>query len=116
MNELCVLLAITCLSACEPRTGVRVVRDGNSYVVVVLNCSWTRAIAVRDLEVYREAAGQASEVVCALVPDVGGGLLERWRYGTDAVGFQRKACSPLERGAAYEIKVGTRPLAPRAVS
>jgi hypothetical protein len=54
MNKLCVLLAIVCLCGCEPRPGVRVVRDGNGYVVEVLNCSLDRPLVVRYVEVHKE--------------------------------------------------------------
>ena len=109
MNKLYVVLIVTCLSACEPRAGVRVARDGDGYVVDVLNCSWDRAMVVRDMRLSKDATGQDSEVMCALTPHDGNALLERWRYGADVAGFQRVGCPPLERGTAYKIDVDTAP-------
>jgi hypothetical protein len=110
MNKLYMLLAAACLSGCEPMSGVRVVREGDSYIVEVSNCTLRdHALVVRYVEVRKDAAGSASEVTCALTAQGEDTFVERWRYGADAKGFQRVGCPALERGAAYKIVVGVRP-------
>jgi hypothetical protein len=66
-------------------------------------------MAVRYIEVRSDAAGQASGNTCALTAQDGDTVLERWHYGVDVAGFQMVGCSPLEPGAAYEVRVTTRP-------
>jgi len=110
MNKLSVLLALVCLAGCEPRTGVRVVREGVGYVVEVGACTWRDpAMIVRYIEVRREAAGQAAGNTCVLTAQGGDTALERWHYGAEVAGFQMVGCSPLEPGEAYEVRVHTRP-------
>jgi hypothetical protein len=110
MIKLSVLLAMVCLTGCDPQPGVRVVRDGAGYVVEVTNCSSrARPMGVQDIVVRKVGAGQAPGNTCELTAKVAGDLLERWRYGEEVAQFQLGKCSLLERGATYMVDVVTHP-------
>ena len=104
------LLAMVCMTGCDPKAGVRVVRDGTGYVVEVTNCSSkSRPMGVQGLVVRKDGAGQASGNTCELTAKISGGSLELWHYGEEVAQFQLVKCSPLERGAAYVVDVATHP-------
>jgi len=111
MNKLSVLLALVYLPGCEPRTGVRVAREGVGCVVEVGACSWRdRVMNVQHIEVRRYTPGQASANTCALTAQTGDAALERWHYGAKVAGFQMVGCSPLEPGGAYEVSIDILPV------
>jgi hypothetical protein len=107
-----VLLALVCLTGCEPRSGVRVVRDQTGYLFTIEACSSRkdRAMGVRYIEVRRVPPGEGSGNTCALTSQGVDTALQRWHYGADVVGYQKVGCRLLEQGATYEVEVATRPI------
>jgi hypothetical protein len=94
-----------------PKPGVVIVRDGDHYVVSVLECGdpkWL-GLPVSEINVGKMPPGVLVAAQCKLrvssgTPDVERGLTQ-WRYGSQPKGYVLEHCAALEPGVTYEIYV-----------
>jgi hypothetical protein len=101
-----------------PKPGVLVSRDGDQYIVSILNCGdpkWA-GLPVRGLRVGKAPPGAVAAAQCVLHLSSeiveGDFYLSRWRYGSQPKGYALEQCAPLEPGATYEVYVSASPTGP----
>ena len=109
------ILAVGCA---QPEPGVLVSRDGDQYIVSVLNCGNPRLarLPVRGFRIGKAplGAGAAAQCVLHLSSEIVDGdfYVMRWRYGSQPKGYALELCAPIERGATYEVYVSASPKGP----
>jgi hypothetical protein len=91
----------------NPSAGAAVAREGNGYLVRIINCYDDRVLLpLRALTVDHVVDGKRSRH-CELswsdsnhAPVTGS-----WRYGSSPPGYQVEGCLPLQPGETYELRL-----------
>src|SRR5262249_1923100 len=100
-----------------PQRGASVAREGDHYVISVLNCGdkkWDDP-PIWEMLVGKSPPGVSVATQCDLQasPELGSEprySLMQWRYGSQPKGYILKHCAPLEPGATYEVYASARPM------
>ena len=118
ISKLAIFVSILAAACDQPKPGVLVSRDGDQYMVSILNCGdprWAK-FRVRSILVGKAPPGVLAAAQCEL--HLSGEILEqdfyvtRWRYGSQPKGYALEQCAPIERGATYQVYVSASPKGP----